>query len=338
MLIFRGILFAFGDRPTLDDGYEGPLVELFKVAPILSELGMIMVIYLWLNGKKRLQIILPSMIAFGPPFVIMSGWWGQFEPIYTLFSIIALMVLSRGYVLWAWLALGVSVLFKQPAAIITPVMLIMSYRRYGFRRTATGIAGCVALVIGATFPFFLSSGMDALSPYLKISGVFPYLTNNAHNLWYAVASIHKGGNIVYFGEFSSVLPVLGVFTFKTLGLVLFGAFVLLIMFLAWRDYRSNRIFLWAGMLYFAFFMLPTEVHERYIYPALPLLLLAATARPPLWIVFAGLIFTTSYNLLVVLNHTLASAQLNLTVSLVYVVLFVYATYLVMRRPQAAELT
>jgi hypothetical protein len=68
------------------------------------------------------------------------------------------------------------------------------------------------------------------------------------------------------------------------------------MVIMWRQAKEPREFIWATALMLGFFMLPTQIHERYLYPAVTLAVFAATQDRRMWIVALGLAATYTYNL------------------------------------------
>jgi hypothetical protein len=303
-LYFDGVRIVYGGAPQARVALHIPsFVALLKLLPIVSELALIAAVYAWLIERPALRILIPSLLALYPGLVATSAWWGQYDAPYVLFVVLALIALNRDKVLIAWLAFGVAVLLKQPAIVLAPLLLVLTLRRYGWQAALKGIIASGALCAIVIAPFFLRSGLDALSPYLKSSGAFPYLTNNAFNLWYALASIHKTG-LLQFMEYPDSAVLFGGVTYKAAGLLMFAVFVLLLMVVMWRHYEEKREFVWAAALYMGFFMLPTQVHERYLYPAAVLLLVGAAQDANLWPIASGVALTFTYNILAVLipNH------------------------------------
>lgn len=60
--------------------------------------------------------------------------------------------------------------------------------------------------------------------------------------------------------------------------------------------------MWAAALYFAFFMLPHPVHERYLYPAAVFMLIAIVQDRRMWRIALGVTVTFTYNIMAVLNE------------------------------------
>jgi Gpi18-like mannosyltransferase len=276
---------------------------LLKVLPVACELALIAAAYLWLIERPSGRIAMPLALAVCPGFCAISGWWGQYEPVYMVFIVLGLLALSRERPILAWGLFGVSLMVKQPALVAAPVFLVLTLRRYGWRTTLHGAAICGGVCAAVAAPFLRQTGADVLSSYVRLGDVFPFLTNNAHNFWYGMAAVRKGRVLEFFEDQNSEI-LLGGVTMQHAGVLLFAALVLLVVVAMWRRPHDKQEFLWAAALFFGFFMLPTEVHERYLYPAAVLILFAAAQRPRVWIVAAGTAITLSFNVYAVAPPTL----------------------------------
>lgn len=301
---FRLMSQLYGGAPAPATALDDPaFVVLLKALPIAAELGLIAVVGVWLTRQRsRLRWLIPGALALYPGLITTSAWWGQYDSVFTVFVVLALVALNRDKPLAAWVWFAVALLVKQPAAAVGPLLLVVSFRRYGWRRTALGMALCVGLYAGASLPFVAGSGLqNALSPYLKASDAFPYLTNNAYNSWYAAAALVKGAPVGFAeAPFRDSLPLLGSLSAKTVGFGLLGVYTLLLCVVFWRQAHERREFVWAAALFTGFFMLPTQVHERYLYPAAIFAVVGiAQDRRLLWVAF-GMMLTFSYNVLAIL--------------------------------------
>jgi hypothetical protein len=105
--------------------------------------------------------------------------------------------------------------------------------------------------------------------------------------------------------------VIGLLTGRQAGLVMLGLYVLLMVIVMVRQRNQERIFVWAGALFFAFFMLSTQMHERYMYPAMVLAFFAiAEDRRMLWIALP-LAVTYSYNVIAITSIPFVWLGVNL---------------------------
>ncbi|MEP7289578.1 MAG: glycosyltransferase 87 family protein [Chloroflexota bacterium] len=282
-----------------DTSHQLLFVELIKAMPLLSELALIVVIYAWLRKQGILAYLVPTLLAIYPGMIVTSAWWGQYEAPFTLFLVLALFALNKDRPILAWISFSIAILFKQPGVALGPLLLVLSYRRYGLRPTLIGMALCAAICIVIITPFAVVTGIvDALASYLNAGDAFPFMTNNAYNFWYAVASLHKGAELkVFEPAYKDAFQIIGPLTAKYAGLFLFAVFVLLIVVLVWRNAHQKREFVWASAVYLGFFLLPTQVHERYLYTAGVLTLVAIAQDRRMWWIALGLMWSFSYNVL-----------------------------------------
>lgn len=144
---------------------------------------------------------------------------------------------------------------------------------------------------------------------LVAAGQFPVLTANAFNAWALVGPIPLYSELsrTFIWPFDS-LPVLGPISAATVGAVLLGVVVVLVaLVLLARDDRT-AILTSFTVLAFAFFALPTRVHERYQFPIFVVfaLLVAGTTiserRWRWWYVAVGVLQTINLHAVVTLNR------------------------------------
>ena len=98
--------------------------------------------------------------------------------------------------------------------------------------------------------------------YLNAVGTFPTVTVFAMNIWYY--AIGTDPNMV------DTIQILPHITLKTVGLILLSiAAALTCLYIFFHRHMNMAVLLKAAtFISFAFFMLPTQIHERYAFPAL----------------------------------------------------------------------
>jgi hypothetical protein len=127
---------------------------------------------------------------------------------------------------------------------------------------------------------------------------------------------------------------------NVLGWVLFGAFAAFTLYFLHKRFKVSNEFLAifaAFMLFFAFFMLPTRIHERYLFPAISMLALMFTflkKTRPLYVVLTTTFLINQAYVLYWLNVSYPNAGPNLTgdpvvlaVSAINLLMLVYASIL-----------
>ncbi len=269
-------------------------LALLKFFPVLGDLGLIVVVCAWLRQRSRWYWLIPLLLAIHPAMIIDSAWWGQSDSLMTLLVMLTLLALHEDRPRSAWVFFTLAMLTKFQSVTIAPLLLILTLRRYGLRKVIAGLGISLLIAVPMLTPFVAVSGLNkALGPYLTAVGLYPVTTKQADNLWYLLS---PGG-----AEVSDAVAVIGPFTYRHIGLVMLALSVLVISAAAWRHADQKREFVWATALYFSFFMLPTQIHDRYLYPGAILALIAAAQDRRLWLVGITSMYTQAANLLQATN-------------------------------------
>ncbi len=176
----------------------------------------------------------------------------------------------------------------------------------GFGRlVSVALAGLgAAQVICA--PFGINTLRLAIN-ILRTGAEYPYITVNAFNPW---ALVSRGGSGLTLGgtwipdattaEHGPGLEILGVPALM-IGTLLLLAAILVLGAVLWRRADRRTLIATLAVMAIAFFVLPTRVHERYMYPFFVLGAVLA-ARSFRWAaVYAMLAVTVTMNLLAVLD-------------------------------------
>jgi hypothetical protein len=181
-------------------------------------------------------------------------------------------------------------------------------------------------------PFFYFHQVDrVIERVFKTVGEYPFLSLYAFNIWW----LFSGGQ----GRWAPDMRLfLNLFSYRTLGTILLGIFfVLLLRYLFDREKDENAVLFSSAMAFIAFFMLPTEMHERYIIPALVFLILAAVKNRDLRVVYVALSLTTFFNLLIALVWTypmnfqalpsfLQASPTGIFLSVINIIIFLFMSY------------
>ncbi|GAC1348817.1 MAG: hypothetical protein NVSMB19_00820 [Vulcanimicrobiaceae bacterium] len=230
-----------------------------------------------------------ALFVFNPATIFISAYWGQVDSVaaaMTLGSLLLLLDADRRTgraqtltIVGAWLLLAYSVLIKPPAIVVVPLYLAYVFttddralRALRARATALGVAASFALAYVAALAFHpglnpLGQYAWLLSRYAFASGVYPYNSVNAFNL-YAMAL-----NSRFWQPDGALIPniVIGAHAYGlpqyVWGIAIFVAATLLVVsrFVQRRD--SVAILEAAMVLSLGYFVLSTRMHERYIFNA-----------------------------------------------------------------------
>lgn len=260
-------------------GFLDPLppltMVLIKLPGLLADLAVIGMIYAWARRSygRLASVGFAALYAFAPPVWINVAWWGQVDAILILPLIAMLLVLDRADGVWAWLCWALALLIKPQAIIFAPVLYAATARQYGARGLLRGGAAGAGLLVAGCAPLALiGQGAGMLQAYAGSVGRFPYVTNRAYNLWYLLLEPDGGPDTVM---------LFGLLSYRTIGMLLIGA-VAALACAALLARADTAMRLEAGALIaLGFFLLPTQIHERYLFLALALLVLSAVRAPRL---------------------------------------------------------
>ncbi len=258
------------------------------------------------------------LYAFNPAAIYISAFWGQVDSVSwgLVLAGINLLLAARGderrgtiKVAFAWIALAASVLMKPQATFVGLVFVAFAFvpaaaaeRRRRLVGTGLGFgAGVViAWLAAAVFHGTLNPLGDfswLFGRYAFGSAVYPYNSINAFDLYAIKQPFWQSDAQPLLLPFAGI-PV-GPMVVWGWVLVIGAAFLFVGRYLQRKD---DRAFLEAAMLVsFAFFILATRMHERYIFGAFVLMMpLVAFSRRYLWASIA-----VSFTLLVNLAYSLA---------------------------------
>jgi len=217
---------------------------------------------------------------FNPAVLWNGAYWGQTDAIHSLLVFICfLLIVFTPRVGLAFFILGIAAFTKPQAMIFGPLLLLAAFKTSDVFGNIGGLGRVArALVFGALgsavmlLPVVLTGGTTGLLAYFGDTvGHHPILSANAHNLWWLV-----------FHDDYAIADTAGIYpgaplSLRAFSILLFGIFYLVTLLKAWRT-PLEQFFMFGAFIAFAFFMLPTEIHENYGYALLPLLAVAMTLR------------------------------------------------------------
>ncbi|NTV65519.1 MAG: hypothetical protein HGA65_18570, partial [Oscillochloris sp.] len=233
-------------------------------------------------------ILIAALYAAIPPVWINAAWWGQVDVLISLPMIASLLLLDYGRGRWSWILWGTATMVKVHAVILAPVLFLLTLRRHGTRGLVEGGA-FASLVIGLfCLPLILTGGGPGLYQAIIGSvGRFPQATNRAYNLWWLVVN----------GQQITDLITVGGLTYRTIGFILLVVATGLSCLAIIRRSGSASSTAAAATIALAFFTLPTQIHERYSFFVMPLLLLCAITDLRALIPFALITITATVNVI-----------------------------------------
>lgn len=234
--------------------------------------------------SHRRALLAAAIFAFNPAIVYDSALWGQNDSITTVSALAAIWCMVSRWRVAAWLLLAFAVLNKPPVLVLAPIFALEAFltsdlleRRRRIVQSTVGIGGAIALGYVLALPFYTNWSFASvygrmISWYQIGSSLYPYNSANAFNLY------------ALFGDFFG--SDTGTWFLVPLKYWADVAFIIVAALIFWRytRVRDDRALVEASFLVMlAFFLILTEMHERYLIYALTFIpILAILDRRYLW--------------------------------------------------------
>jgi Gpi18-like mannosyltransferase len=274
--IYPALLYAYWPIGVLLDG--AAQARAIKGLSIPFDLAMGVVVYLVarrLVGPVR-ALVAPALYLLNPAVLLAGPVWGQVDAAGTLAYLLALLALAGRRFALAGAGAVVALLIKPQFGLVLLVVAVVAIVRW---RQTGSLAPVVRSLVGGAAAYALVAiplRMDPISYLGRVigAGSFKEMSSaNAANIWGLFHGYKKpDGDLVYIG---AVLLMVGL-TAALLPLL--------------RRQDRWTILAVGVFVVFAFYFLPTRVHERYLFPAMAVLASMAAAN---WSVFAGYLLLTA---------------------------------------------
>lgn len=246
-----------------------------KIPAILADLGIAYLVYLFLKrllGKsaEKWPMIGAGLVLFNPAFFYNSALWGQIEagPLFFILASFYCLFFKESWRSVIFLALAI--LTKQTVIIFLPLFALVYYKKYGLKISLRGVFLLLLIFILFFLPFN-QKGNRLAFPFLtywnkiQTGSGSDYVTDHAFNFWALVTGL---------GKIPNWQPYWWGISYSIWGYLLFGIVMIIIFvpLLGKRVKPKNYLFA-AALIPFAAFLFLTKMHERYLEPTLPFLLL-----------------------------------------------------------------
>lgn len=272
ILYVLGAIFSIFKVPLM----SAPCLLLLKLPAILCDMATVLLFSKIASTRLPSQqtVMLAGLYLFNPAIILNSSIWGQVDSVFTLTLLLMCWFLTENRMVPAYVVFGIGVLLKPQTLIFTPVLIYgiidqvilydFSWRKF-CHNLFSGLAVIFCMVI-ACMPF----GLDLVfMQYTATLGSYPYVAVNAFNLWglFGLNWISQETRLLFF-------------SYQTWGMIIIVLIVLLSALLFFRSQnKKSRYFTTASFLIVSMFLFSVRMHERYLYPALALILFAYAIRP-----------------------------------------------------------
>ena len=287
LTISMGLLRALGGDVSYFDNNPAVVIAL-KLPNLIFETALISLFFTIAYQKAGVwwASLVTAALYWNPGWAVVTAWWGQNDATYSFFMLLTVYLLTRKRPRWMWIAYTCAWLAKFQSVMFFPVLAVISVRRFGWRATIEG--GLIGAVIFGVvvLPFYLGSGSAALRPFGGTVNLFPYITNGAHNFWFWVSG---SSPTVLFDS----LKLVGGISYFQVGLALLVVGTAILCGRTWLLGDRGDEYLLFAAANFTFYMVPTQIQVRYLYPGLMFLALAMIRDRRLIVLYivASLAFT-----------------------------------------------
>lgn len=289
-----------GDLPA-----DGTLAARFivKLLPSLCDVATAWVLYRIALSQRAYAVALAVLgaFAFNPAIVFNSAVWGQADSVFTLPLILCLWLTASGRIATASGFLVAALFLKLQAIVVVPLFLVAVLRLHGAQGVLAAIRGGALVAVVLLLPFYVAGTTGKLiSTMITVTQRYPYISMNAHNLWWLIGGEQSP-------RISDLMRVgSGLLTYRAIGAVMLASATGIILWRLLRNLKYGR----EGVLFYlleacalqviAFYLFPTQMHERYVLPAIAPLAALCIWQPRLWRIY----FLLSIAMLITLASTL----------------------------------
>jgi Gpi18-like mannosyltransferase len=305
--------------------------NIVKWVPNIFDLATAALIFWFVRKQSSFKKALAStaFYAFNPAVIFNAAVWGQYDSVYTFFLVLSLMFALKSKPKLSAAVFAIAILTKPQSIALAPLLIYLIFRKNGIKKLLISVATFAATVFVVILPFEWSNPITFLSKiYFGAYSGYQYTSINAFNLWGIFGLWQPDGNLFI------------------LGWALFGAFAVFAIYVLHKRFKVSGDMLaifCAFMLFFAFFMLPTRIHERYLFPAISMLALLfplmKKARP-FYVVLTGTLLVNQAYVLSYLNSAnpfIPSGDLVvLAVSIINLIMFLYGSVLLWDELKAGQ--
>lgn len=259
---------------------SGPSLLLLRLPAILCDMATGYLVYQLAKKhfSQGMALFLSSLYIWNPAVFINSSMWGQVDSVFTLTVILMCLLLSKGKTIPSYYIFALGILLKPQTLVFTPLLLFGIYehvfrKNFSWEKFFMNLGNGLFAIAGMLF-LSMPFGLDKVfQQYTTTLGSYPYISVNAYNFW----------SLFGLNWSSQNKEILGI-TYAQLGTLIIVLITVLSLILFLRKVNApERYYLTGSFLIISMFLFSVRMHERYLFPAMILLLLTyATNRKKAW--------------------------------------------------------
>jgi len=230
---------------------------LLKMPAIFADIATALLIFLIVRkyGSFRLAFIAMISYAFNPAIIYNSAIWGQVDSVYTLFFMLALMLFVSGRQMLSGVFMALAILTKPQSLVLVPLFALVMIKKNSPLDLAKIASVSSAAFVVVALPFYLDTSiLELFKLYFNSYIQYPFNSLNALNIW------------AFEGMFLPDDTQFLFMTYRMWGYLLFGLVFMYVSYFILKNKDDKSIYIACAILFFAFFMFFTRIHERYLFP------------------------------------------------------------------------
>lgn len=215
-----------------------------------------------------------------PAAIFISSVWGQMDSIYTFFIVLMCYLITEGKLKLSYFVFAAAILFKYQGVIFAPVIICaildqvildhFTIKKF-FTHLGVGICAIASMVL-LHIPFFsgTTASQSLSESYGSAFSSYEFCSVNAYNFWAMLGLNWHTQNETFLS-----------LTYNTWGTIAIVLLVILSiaysLIIGKKDIR-NKYFVIATFVISTMFLFSVRMHERYLFPAIPLILSAFVTK------------------------------------------------------------
>lgn len=233
-----------------------------KLPPNLFDMATTFLIFAFVRKRLtfKMALLAAALYAFNPAVIFNAAVWGQFDALYTFFLILSLYLIFELKPKLAVVAFMLGILTKPQSVALAPLFIFLIFKKYDWKGLLISILVAIATVFVVIIPFEWNNPVTFLGNiYFGAYSTYGETTVNAFNFW-AFGGVRQPDTQASF----------------LMGWVMFVALAVFVVYFVHKRFGVSTellVLFSAFVLFFGFFMLPTRIHERYLFPAISVLAL-----------------------------------------------------------------
>lgn len=283
--------------------YSTAQIMLLKSPALICDLLTGILIYK--IGKKHISpkagVFSCILYLLNPAVFFNSGVWGQMDSIFTFFIVLTCYLIGEKKLKAAYFTFAASILFKYQGIIFTPVIIYgildqvildnCTVKKF-FSHLFTGL-GAIAAMAVCHLPFIFGNGMASTntstitSAYGEALTAYKFASVNAYNFWAMLGLNWHTQEDTFLG-----------IKYSTWGTIAIILLVIASLAISLRSGKSKSKYpVLAAFIISTMFLFSVRMHERYLFPAIPLIFVAFLMKPgiELFIAYCGFTLMNLYN-------------------------------------------